>query len=66
MFIETGGLIGLTLNPNMVTKWAYSLHTFTQVLQDLENMRKTKTKKSWSTTRKAIVESILILLTVRN
>ena len=41
MFIETtfmryrkgpGGLIGLTLKPNVVKKWAYSLHAFTQVL----------------------------------
>ena len=54
MFIETtfmrygkgpGGLIGLTLKPNVVKKWAYSLHAFTQVLQDLENMRKKKEKK---------------------
>ena len=48
MFIETtfmrygkgpGGLIGVTLKPKAVKKWANSLHICTQVLKDLDEMR---------------------------
>ena len=48
MFIETtfmrygkgpNGLIGLTLKPKSVKVWAYSLHTSTTILHDLDKMR---------------------------
>ena len=54
MFIETtfmrygkgpGGLIGLTLKPNVVKNWAYNLQTSTQILQNLEKMRKKSENK---------------------
>ena len=54
MFIETtfmkygkgpGGLIGITLNPVTVKKWANSLHICTQLLKDLDDMRTADTTK---------------------
>ena len=52
MFIETtfmrygkgpGGVIGITLKPKVVKKWAYSLQICTQLIHDLHKMRKKKT-----------------------
>ena len=49
MFIETtfvrygkgpGGIVGVTLLPNIVKKWANSLHITTQILKHLDDMRK--------------------------
>ena len=37
-----GGLIGVTLNPETVKKWALSLHTCNNVLRDLDTMRNQK------------------------
>ena len=48
MFIETtftgygkgpGGIVGVTLQPNVVKKWANSLHITKQILKDLDDMR---------------------------
>jgi hypothetical protein len=55
MFIETtfmrygkgpGGLIGVTLNPRSIKKWANSLHTCTGLLKDLDDMRERDLTKS--------------------
>ena len=34
-----GGIVGVTLQPNVVKKWANSFHITTQILKDLEDMR---------------------------
>ena len=48
MYIETtfmcyekgpGGIVGVTLKPSIVKKWANSLHICTEILKDLDNMR---------------------------
>ena len=39
------GLIGLTLKPSVIRKWAYSLNIFTQVQEDLERMRESSVKE---------------------
>ena len=50
MFIETtfmryghgpGGLVGITLNNECVTRWALSLHTCSRLLLDIKTMRET-------------------------
>ena len=55
MFIETtfmryrkgsGGIAGVTLQPNIVKKWANSLHITTQILKDLDDMREKARPKS--------------------
>ena len=54
MFIETtfmrygkgpGGLIGITLKPEVVKKWAYSLQICTKILHNLQKMRKKESSK---------------------
>ena len=54
MFIETtfmrygkgpGGIVGVTLQPNVVKKWAYSLHICTQLLMNLDEMRRYSSNK---------------------
>ena len=54
MFIETtfmrygkgpGGIVGVTLNPKVVKKWANSLHVCTQILLDLDDMREKDANK---------------------
>ena len=54
MYIETtfmhygkgpGGIVGVTLKPNVVKKWANSLHIPTEILKDLDNMRDRDTSK---------------------
>ena len=48
MFIETtfmryghsaGGIVGITLNPNALKRWAFSMHICTQLAKDVEDMR---------------------------
>ena len=55
MFIETtfmkygkgpGGLVGVTLQPNVVKKWANRFHITTQILKDLDDMREKARPKS--------------------
>ena len=55
MFIETtlmrygkgpGGIVGVTLKPTVVKKWANSLHIKTQIMADLDEMRERSTPKS--------------------
>ena len=41
-----GGIVGVTLQPNVVKKWANSLHITTQVLKDLDSMREKARPKS--------------------
>ena len=55
MFIEStlmkygkgppGGLIGITLNPITVKKWANGLHISTQILIDIDNLREGEHKR---------------------
>ena len=54
MFIETtfirygkgpGGIVGVTLQPKVVQKWANSLHICTQILMDLDEIRERDTNK---------------------
>ena len=51
MFIEKtfgkgpGGLIGLTLKPKVVKKWAYGLKTCIEINKDLDQMRKASAEK---------------------
>ena len=54
MFIETSfmrfgkgpaGLIGLTLRPKSMKVWAYSLHSCTRILHDLDDIREGKRKQ---------------------
>lgn len=40
-----GGLISITLQQRSVKKWAYSLHVFTHLLHDLDEIRHGKQKK---------------------
>ena len=40
-----GGLIGLTLKPKVVKKWAYGLKTCIGIIEDLEQMRKSISEK---------------------
>ena len=55
MFIETtfmkygkgpGGIVGVTLQPNVVKKWANRFHITTQILKDLDDMREKARPKS--------------------
>ena len=41
-----GGIVGVTLQPNVVKKWANSFHITTQILKDLEDMREKAQSKS--------------------
>ena len=53
MFIETtfmryghgpSGIIGITLQPSTLKKWAYSMHTCSQVIQDVSHMGDTHSR----------------------
>ena len=42
---DPGALIGITQQQRLVKKWAYSLHDFTHLLHDLDEIRHGKQKK---------------------
>ena len=41
-----GGIVGVTLQPNVVGEWGNSLHITTQILKDLDDMREQARPKS--------------------
>ena len=40
-----GGLVGITLKPNSVTRWAYSFHKLSQMIKDIKKLHDTSTSK---------------------
>ena len=40
-----GGIVGVTLKPGVVKKWANSLYICTEILKDLDEMRDRETSK---------------------
>jgi hypothetical protein len=55
-----GGLIGITLSPSAVKHWALSLHTCSQLLKDLDDMRDISASLNVTTHKEeapAIIES---------
>jgi len=40
-----GGLVGITLKPNSVTRWAYSFHKLSQMIKDIKELHDTSTSK---------------------
>ena len=53
-----GGLIGVTLKPSVVKKWANSLHICTQILKDLDEMREKPPNPSQSVHKEETVGRI--------
>lgn len=40
-----GGLVGITLKPNSVTRWAYSFHKLSQMIKDINELHDTSSSK---------------------
>ena len=53
-----GGIVGVTLNPGVVKKWATSLHISTEFLNDLDEMRDRETSKDRASLRDTLKRCI--------
>ena len=67
MFIETtfmrygheaGGLVGLTMQPSAVSRWALSLHVCSQLRRDLTSMKESQKSKVVTTHKEESVSRI--------